>query len=311
MLSLPELRGNDLTRNSIIDSNICADWVEASVLFDEPELSRSSIVGLFLSEGIVQDSSQELAHRIVDEGWCELEQRQQWGAVPDTVVVNTNRVTYNGRWQDEPLRSFFVMLAIQRLFPEWSSQRRAYVQQGNLFEKVVEVVCPALLPGWDTYRAGWSPGNTKRVPGIVDDLRDLLSVRGATDLDSWVDSDAKDGGLDLVCFRSYGDEREANPMFFLQCASGKNWRDKIHTPNVHSWAKYLNMAVQPGAGLVAPFVIDDDRLRRSSLAGQIVIFDRVRTLSAAKSAHVELEGSLRNDVMDWMRPRVRSLPRVK
>ena len=292
-----------------MDSGVLADWVEASVLFDEPELSRSNIVSLLISEGIADESSQELGHEVVDEGWHELEQRQQSGGVPDTVEVNMNRVTYSGQWQDDPLHSFFVMLAIQRLFPEWSSQRPAYVEQGNLFEQVVESVCPALLPGWQTYRAGWSPNNTKRVPEIVKDLCELLSLRGATDLDSWIDPHAKDGGLDLVCFRSYGDKREAIPMLFLQCASGKNWRDKIHTPNVRSWAKYLNTAVEPGAGLVAPFVIDDHRLRRASLAGQIVIFDRIRTLSAAKSENIELEAPLRDAVLEWMTPRVQSLPR--
>ncbi len=38
----------------------------------------------------------------------------------------------------------------------------------------------------------------------------------------WIGHNDKDGGLDLVCYRDFMDEREGMPMYFLQCASGKN-----------------------------------------------------------------------------------------
>lgn len=182
--------------------------------------------------------------------------------------------------------------------------------QGNLFERVVEGICPALLPGWKTYRAGWSPEITKVVPGIVGELREKIHTRGAVDLEDWIGPYDKDGGLDLVCYRDFEDEREGLPVYFLQCASGKNWREKIRTPDADLWFKWLNAAVRPSTGIVAPFVIDDWELRRAALKGQVVVFDRIRAISAAREVGVKIERELQEEVIGWMTPRVDELPRV-
>ena len=121
-------------------------------------------------------------------------------------------------------------------------------------------------------------------------------------------SDQWDLVLDLVCYRTYGDEREASPVFFLQCASGKNWREKIHTPNAETWKKYLNAAVAPSTGIIAPFVIENAELKRASLAGQAIVFDRIRLLSAKRSLPIELPAQLAIDLKNWMANRIDKLP---
>ena len=206
--------------------------------------------------------------------------------------------------------SFFVLLSTLRIYPDWATTHQAPAVQGDLFEKVVEAICPAMLPGWCSYRTGWSPENTKNIPAIVEELCTRLCVNGATDLDNWISPTDKDGGLDIVCYRQFEDEREALPVFFLQCASGKNWRDKINTPNAASWQKYLNSAVQPSTGIVAPFVIENRDLRIAALSGQVVVFDRLRMLSAARDAKITLTKNLLVELLDWMRPRVTDLPRA-
>lgn len=310
MLSIPEVGFSRSIAVSRVDSNASADWLEASVLFDGPELSRGEVVDLLLEEQICGDGNQDLAHQIAEEAWRELERRQRWGGLPETVEVSNSKIVGVEDWREDVIRAFFVLLAIQKIFPEWSRERQSFVTQGNLFEKVVEKICPALLPGWNTYRAGWSMENTKRIPDIVAELTNLINVRGAADLGEWSRPDDKDGGLDLVCYRDFGDGREAMPVYFLQCASGKNWRNKIDTPNAELWYKCLNAAVRPSTGIVAPFVIDDRELRRAALMGQVVVFDRIRTMSAAKEFEIVMEHDLCEQVIEWMEPRVQDLPRA-
>ena len=311
MLRMPEIGFHRSIHVSNVDPNASADWLESTLLFDESELSKNDVVDLLLEEQICDSDSQDMAHQIADEAWSELERRQRWGGLPDTVKVTSNRIVATRKWTDDIIRAFFVLLSIQRIFPDWASNWKAYVEQGNLFEKVVERICPALLPGWKTYRAGWSPDNTKNVSNIVRELRDHIHTSGATDLQDWTGSHEKDGGLDLVCYRAFSDEREAIPVFFLQCASGKNWREKIHTPSAVKWAKWLNSAVHPSTGIVAPFVIDDIHLRSSALDGQIVVFDRIRAVSVLNEEHEEVLGDeLMQEVVDWMTPRVAALPRA-
>ena len=129
-------------------------------------------------------------------------------------------------------------------------------------------------------------------------------------IDEWLITPGNDGGLDIVCYRSFDDEREATPVFFLQCASGKNWRTKIATPNPDLWQKLLNSAVKPSTGIVAPFVIDRKELKFHALVGQIIVFDRIRLIKAARAGNVQLPEDLAQELRDWMDPRVEHLPRA-
>ena len=259
---------------------------------------------------ICPDEQQDLAYQIATEGWDELVRRKRWGGIPSSVSINSTRVTVDGSWEVSPIWSFFVLLSTLRIYPDWAKKHRAHAVQGDLFERVVEAICPAMLPGWISYRAGWSPDNTKNIPAIVEELCDRLYVSGAPDLDDWISAAANDGGLDIVCYRKFEDEREALPMFFLQCASGKNWREKVNTPNPASWQKFLNSAVQPSTGIVAPFVIEARDLKMAALTGQVVVFDRLRMLSAAERANIALASDLLTELLEWMRPRVIDLPKA-
>lgn len=308
VLGMPERGFRESVNKNNVNTNFLADWIEASLLFSEDQISKNEIVDILIEEQVCRDGGQDLAHTIATTGWSEINLRKRWGGIPGSVQVEGPRIRATSTWQDEPIRAFFVMLSILRIYPEWAKSFQEYSVQGDLFEQVVEVVCPYLLPGWVSYRAGWSPDNTKNIPLIVADLADRLFVRGASDLKDWISEDSNDGGLDIVCYRSFSDEREATPTLFLQCASGKNWREKVQTPDAGSWQKYLNSAVQPGSGIVAPFVIEDKELRMSGLQGQIVVFDRLRLMDVVIQQGVSLPPDLSDQIIDWLHPRVAELP---
>jgi hypothetical protein len=310
MLQIPQKNFNRSVGTINIKTDVLADWIESSLLFDDNEISKSDLVDVLIEENICEDSGQDLANEIADRGWVEIEQRKSWGGVSANLEITGPRLKGTGDWRSEPIRAFFLLLSVLRLYPEWSERHRNYVEQGELFEKVVEVICPALLPGWKVFRAGWSPENPVTVKTIVPLLCEHLHTRGADDLDDWLEDAAKDGGLDIVCFRSFPDQREATPTFFLQCASGTNWRDKLHTPSANKWKKYLNAAVQPSTGIVAPFVIDTKKVRLAGLEGQIIVFDRIRLLYAMQSENVELSNDLKDEVIAWVETRANDIPKL-
>jgi len=299
-------------RPSLSQSNVCSnalgDWLEGIVLFDQKEVTKSDIVDILIDQQICPGSAQELAHEVADDGWNELRRRKSWGGLPDSFSIAANRLEDDADWADHPIRSFLLLLSLLRIFPDWARENRDSVNQGNLFEEVVESICPALLPGWDVFRAGWSPGDAKDVAAIVDELRGRIHVKGALDLSQWHPPNAKDAGLDIVCYRSFRDPREALPVYFLQCASGKNWRDKLDTPNPDLWQKLMDSAVRPSTGIAAPFVVQDHELRIAALTGQITVFDRLRLLSASVCYGVQLSGKLEKRLVEWMQPRIATLP---
>ena len=308
MIRVPQVGFRKSVKKSNVSSNSLADWLEAIVLFDQKEVAKSDVVDVLIAYQICPDEGQDLAHQIAAAGWDELRNRKAWGGLPSTFEIFTKRVADVTDWFDDPIRSFFLLLSLFRIFPEWARKHRDYVTQGNLFEEVVELICPALLPGWEVYRAGWSPDNTKDVPTIVGELCERIYVKGAGNLEIWHPPDANDAGLDIVCYRVFSDRREAMPVYFLQCASGKNWRDKIGTPNASLWQKLLDSAVMPSTGIVAPFVIEDRELRIAALTGQVTVFDRLRMLNASTVANVEVPVELNDRLLEWMGPRIESLP---
>lgn len=310
MLQIPEVKFGYSATQSNVDANAMCDWLEACTLFDDKTVSKGDVVDILMENQICSDKNQDLAHLIADEGWDEMERRKRWGGVPEYVMLTGTRIESAMNWQDDPIRSFLVLLSILRIYPDWAKGHQAHGVQGDLFEKVVEAICPNLLPGWITYRAGWSPDNTKNIPAIVKALCERIYTAGATDLDDWLITAGNDGGLDLVCYRQFLDEREAAPMFFIQCASGKNWRTKVDTPNPDLWQKLLNAAVRPSTGIAAPFVIDPKELKTAALVGQIVVFDRLRLLSAVQESAINLDDQFKAEILAWMQPRVDALPRA-
>jgi hypothetical protein len=265
MIQLPEYGFRRSVTKSNIDQNALADWLEAVVLFDREPVSKSDVVDILIEFEICPDGAQDLAHSIAESGWSELKRRQSWGGLPASFTIGTTRIEDTVDWQDDLIRAFFLLLSILRIFPDWAKDHVDHVLQGNLFEKVVEAICPAMLPGWKVFRAGWSPDEAQDIPTIIAQLCSRINVKGAVDPFDYVAPDAKDAGLDIVCYRAFGDTREALPVYLLQCASGKNWRQKVHTPNAYVWQKLLDSAVLPSTGIAAPFVIDTPEMKRAAL----------------------------------------------
>ena len=74
--------------------------------------------------------------------------------------------------------------------------------------------------------------------------------------------------------------------------------------------KYLNSAVQPGTGIVAPFFISTKEVRRAGLDGQVTVFDRIRLLQAAYENQISLSEQVNSEVIDWVDQRVADIPTI-
>ena len=310
MLAIPQKDFHLSTNTNNVSPEVLGDWVEASLLFHDNEISRSDIVDVLIEQQICGNNGQEIAYEITISAWQELRTRKSWGSAAPHLQIEHLKITDTPDWRNDIVRAFFLMLSLMRVYPDWATVHRNSQLQGTLFERVVERLCPGILPGWSVYRAGWFPGSDQTIPKIVSDLCERLNCRGNLDPSRWIPNHAKDGGLDIVCYRRFPDTREATPTFFIQCASGADWRNKVQTPNPAEWQKYLDSAVQPSTGIAAPFVISDEKVRFAGLKGQIIVFDRLRLLHAAYEAELVLPDELVDDLTAWLEPLVESLPQI-
>jgi hypothetical protein len=313
MLPLPE-EGFDRSVNvNNVNRSAMGDWLEASALFSGESFSKSDVIDVLVEQAVVDLTSdvdatgeQGLAYAIADEGWAELRNRMAASGPSTGYTILEKSVEPTGSWTDDPVRSFLIILSLTTLYPNWAKACRAVGEQGLLFEKVSARACSRIFAGWTIYEAGWSPTGPKTVPQIVQDMVSQLGVQGNPNLGDWVPQSAKDGGLDLMCFRSFPDQREFSPLYAVQCASGANWKSKTHQPNTNSWQIWLSSSFAPSKALIVPFAVDRDemRLRATEISGPL--FDRNRILSVGQGVEGWM-GDIRQELIDWCQPRVELL----
>ena len=308
MLLRPEKGFARSTNKNNVGKSELADWIEASCFLLQERVSKSDIVDVLVEEQICDDDDQDLAHQIADIGFEEVAKRLRLLGSVNAVERKRDHFLPMIDIEDEPLYAFFLTLSISRIYPDWARDYSDYSYQGDLFERVVECLCPGILPGWTTYRAGWSPENTVSIGTIVDELCPRLNTRGHPNLAHWVPNAAKDGGLDLVCYRNFDDGKEALPTFLIQCASGANWRTKVATPSGNAWKTYLDSAVVPSTAIAAPFVITDEELRFAGLEGQVIVFDRARLLQGVVASNENLTDDLLDEIFNFVTAYLHHLP---
>ena len=214
-----------------------AEWLEGCITFSEKEITKIDVKDILHEEGYYH--SQDFAQERVDDVWKELKRRQKCLGPAGTFKVEPARLIRNGRWQDSPAYSFCLMLSLQTSYREsfFDKSGSDYTKQGELFERLTAEALETL--GWRTHSTAWSHAASNSIADKVEALALHLGEPHRPDaIDQWTEERAKDAGLDVVCDLPFTDGWAGRPLFFVQCASGENWMDKRHTPNIQQWMKF-------------------------------------------------------------------------
>jgi hypothetical protein len=132
-------------------------------------------------------------------------------------------------------------------------------------------------------------------------------------VDRWTEDNAKDAGLDVVCHLLFPDQWARRPLFYVQCASGENWKDKRHTPVLDLWDKLLDLATRPSRGIAIPFALLADEFRRAANFDHLALFlDRHRLCGPPLMGKTTwLSSDLARDLKKWTASRLPALEKVK
>jgi hypothetical protein len=293
------------------DLAIHVDWVEASLLFAAESLSRSDIVDVLIENNIYHN--QDFANEWVGNLFPEIDRRIAMLGKGGALRRDRNRIVRSMSWENYPAYAFCVALGILPLYGQLRGDGvgHDYSEQGRLFERLSEESLKA--QNWDVCSVGWSK---ERAESLVEKIGHLAStvgensVQGAAEL--WTEPHAKDCGLDLMAWYGFGDARTGRPICLVQCASGANWDQKLHTPNLQTWKKLIDFATEPRRGMTIPFALDDDTLRRRANTDLLMfILDRHRLLVPARYDQNAFPSvGLRDELVAWTRGRLDSLQTV-
>lgn len=309
MLSLPTSGfARSVNKDNVSLFTLC-DWIESSLLFSEKSLSRRDIIDILCENGIYAE--QDLASRKMEDAWSIFKWRIRTLGNSSAFEIVRNRLKMCvGSWEEAPAQAFCLMLSMPKLYKAWSSDRmNDYNDQGELFERLSKEAIEAKFSDWTVTLTGWSKTKPEKLPAVVTTVAQLLN-EPVGDLSTWSNDEENEAGLDLICVKPFGDSRPGLPAFFFQCASGMNWKDKLKTPDLSIWRRFITFSVQelPRKGFTLPYAFSDSDFLRTANRTEGLLLDRYRLLAMPNKSPDWTSSELRDDLIKWCEPLVSMLP---
>jgi hypothetical protein len=290
-----------------IDIQIFSDWVEGNVLFDSDEMSKTDIIDVLMENEIYAD--QDFAAEFVEDVWRELQRR--FSLVGNDCLplrISARRISRVFDWQATSAFSFCLILSFQVWYKAWARQfGDDYLEQGAIFEELTKESLMSLFPGWTVHPTGWEKDNPVQIRDILQDVANRVNEPQG-DVSRWVNPKAKDLGLDVICYRTFADERGGKPVFLFQCASGNDWEDKLLTPEQILWNRIIGWASNPKKGFSMPIALSEDAFTRSCGRVNGLLLDRYRLLSVGRENPNWISNELRERIVAWLEPRIGTIP---
>lgn len=307
MLSLPTKGVAPSVDKHNVRLDIFCDWIEASVLFDQEEVSKTDIIDTLCEEYVYRE--QDFAAERVSNAWTELRRRHLSIHETRPFRISSSRITPTATWQNAIAHSFCLLLTLAEWHREWAKPfGNDYTDQGELFELLTMKSMETQFPHWVAYNTGWSRSHSTTLKEIVQEITDRLGDSEG-DVHKWAVKSAKDAGLDLLLYRPFPDERVGVPVYLVQCSSGADWKTKLHKPDMKIWTKVIDFAATPRKAFSTPYAFEDQEFLRNCNLVDGMLLDRYRLLAASKINQQWLSESLRERIVTWAAPRIEKLPR--
>lgn len=291
-----------------INRNILCDWIEASIVFQIKQISKSDVVDSLIDNEVYEH--QDLAHEVVEDAWNILRARFDYLKNPLGISVDINRMTRDQDWTQFPAYGFCLALACAEVYPNWARKWNSPASTyGDYFEDLAAASFSANFSGWIVKKVGWSPTNKAKLKTTVRSLIADLNEREGADLDLHVTQSANELGLDLLVYQSFGDTRSSFPVILIQCASGKNWVEKRHTPDINLWKSIVAFNSNPIRGMAMPFAFaEENEFRRMTKSVDGIFVDRNRLLGAFPRKSSSVPPDLNRKLVVWTKEQLASIP---
>jgi hypothetical protein len=227
------------------------------------------------------------------------------------LVIQGDTLIANGDWVDDVALSFCVTLSCHPLFPQWRAQvTTEFTTCGAYFERLTHSALCKIMNGWKVARVGWAPEHPVRITASAVDITSSLAEMQHGERELFLHERVNDLTLDIYSYLPFVDGLGNYPTFFVQCASGDNWKSKRKTPDMEIWQKIISFCKAPTRVLSIPFELDKQEFRKSAIVVDGLLLHRSRLLAANQFGQQWLDNELETQLRDWIQPRVDQLPRA-
>ncbi len=300
MLRIPSKGLQNSVNRHNCRTDVLSDWIEGSALFTQTRISKVDVLDMLLEEQVYRN--EDFAWEFILNVWDDLRYRVEHGK-NCALRIDLDGVTPEGHWEKFPAYSFCLALALR----DWCScGDNSHHEQGELFERLTE--CSLVARGWRSKRTGWASKNAAGLPRLVEEISSHIKEPLGGNIEEWLPSRGKDAGLDLICDQLFSDDRGGRPLYFFQCASGRQWKDKTNTPDLQLWAKLIDFSNSPLRGFSLPYVLSERReFRRVANSINGILIDRLRLIAPLAGDSNQVPSELESDLKNWLTPRIEAL----
>lgn len=262
-----------------------ADWVELYITFQNCGLSRTQL-GSFLESSKGKESSDDF----IKDVWDELSYRRiMYGGSPP-FQIDYYYIQSDLEWKNAPE---YLACLIFSLEGNPNTAVSSAAVAGKYFERISNEAVKNYIKGNSIIYGFPSEQNIEEIS------KSLLFEK----FNYLPPSYRKDRNLDLIAWKSWGDNRASQLILFVQCAAGNNWKTKTKELNIRAWEKYIHVAAKLIKGFSIPIVISDaEELHEISTDAGIVI-DRSRIYRETINTVFD-DLSLKSDLIIWCNNRI-------
>ncbi len=267
-------------------SAIVADWIELYVATTSNVISKAKLSGL-----LERASGQEPGEPFIGDIWRELARRQKlYKYSPFTI----DKLAVEAAENKNSEITYIACLLIALYGPVNSS-----INVAKLFERLSCLAIKQYLDG-EGIVFGWPVE-----PGDEPSIRErIISVASRLN-ENYVESPReayKDRGVDVIAWKPFSEQRTSQIVVLLQCASGKDWRNKTLDLPLRSWEQYIHWSNNPIKAFAVPCVISSRDWHDVSKEGGI-LFDRIRITNLIDEI-ISKDKCLANDIANFIKNRL-------
>lgn len=249
-----------------------ADWIETTLL------ARNSPIGIDeLNSAAVEDAGLEPSE--VSLGLRVMSVRERWlGSLYPFAIKDIYVAPIDGARS-----SIYAPLL---LLSPGSPARQLIASQPSsdmsaLFERItVDASAMLLGPGSKALRFGWPSdvGRPERFSEAIEWLALQMGVKSGTSFRSPL---RKDGGVDVVGWRPFPDQRSGFPVVLVQCTVQRDFVSKSRDIDLRNWSNWLALDIEPTTILAIPGTVAKPE-QWNEIALRSLILDRIRIVGLLK-----------------------------
>lgn len=240
-----------------------ADWIEVQALRRRTPVTSETLHELAASEGFTSTDISLAMNSVrrrafsLGEAYPFRSASGSIAALPSAGESGWTKILLAS--QESPARNDAALWAPA---PE-HFERLVAAASSRLFGSVTEVV-----------RFGWPSEDARPVdfPGAIKWLADSMGVQLGR---AYRDPFRKDGGVDVVAWRPFHDQRSGFPVLLVQSTVERDFSHKANDIDIRVWAGWLALEQDPMTALAVPEVVPTGELW-NSITSRSMLLDRPR-----------------------------------